>query len=140
LARLIHGRDPSCDISQILASSDDSEAAINNICFFVGITHLQQSSNLKFVHLLATGISQSNPQITQDFCSILGHVLGYYHSSVAFTVGRKFCVTEGRYLGLVPALTEVGDVIVILGGGRTPFVLRPWFDSLDMRKNFRFEF
>ena len=34
------------------------------------------------------------------------------------------CITSQGYLGLCPALTEVGDSVIIFGGSQTPFVLR----------------
>lgn len=39
--------------------------------------------------------------------------------------GRRLFSTETRYLGLGPANTKVGDVVVVLYGGRVPFILRP---------------
>jgi hypothetical protein len=38
---------------------------------------------------------------------------------------RRFMVTKSGYMGLVPILTEVGDVICVLFGCDTPLVLRP---------------
>jgi hypothetical protein len=38
---------------------------------------------------------------------------------------RRICFTDDGYLGLGPGIMEVGDIICILFGGRTPFVLRP---------------
>ena len=40
------------------------------------------------------------------------------------TRDRKFCITELGRMGLVPASTEVGDVIVVLFGMQTPAILR----------------
>ncbi len=38
---------------------------------------------------------------------------------------RRLARTDRGYLGLVPSDTKAGDVIVLLHGGRLPFVLRP---------------
>lgn len=38
---------------------------------------------------------------------------------------RKFAAIGGGYMGLVPAGTKVGNVIAIIQGAQTPFVLRP---------------
>ena len=38
---------------------------------------------------------------------------------------RRFMVTKSGYIGLVPQLTEVGDIICALFGCDTPLVLRP---------------
>jgi hypothetical protein len=36
----------------------------------------------------------------------------------------SFCTTEKGYMALVPDVTQPGDVICVLYGGYTPFVLR----------------
>lgn len=38
--------------------------------------------------------------------------------------GWRFVVTKNGYVGVVPNMTKVGDVVAILKGGRVPFVLR----------------
>jgi hypothetical protein len=38
------------------------------------------------------------------------------------------CITENGFMASVPYTTEVGDRIVVLSGGRVPFVLRPFED------------
>lgn len=40
------------------------------------------------------------------------------------SAGRAFCVTKRGYVGMVPPGSEVGDMICILRGLNTPFVLR----------------
>jgi hypothetical protein len=39
--------------------------------------------------------------------------------------GRKYFRSSTKYIGLVPATAQEGDVICILFGGRTPFLIRP---------------
>jgi hypothetical protein len=39
------------------------------------------------------------------------------------TTNRVFCVTEKGYMGLVPYQVRGNDLIVVLFGGHTPFVL-----------------
>lgn len=43
--------------------------------------------------------------------------------SVSFD--RRFCVTKGGYVGLVPPLTKVDDVVCLFLGCETPFLIRP---------------
>ena len=38
--------------------------------------------------------------------------------------GWRFVVTKNGYVGVVPNMTKVGDVVAILKGGRVPFVLK----------------
>jgi hypothetical protein len=37
---------------------------------------------------------------------------------------RRLFVSGAGYLGVVPAAARVGDVVAVVNGGRTPFVLR----------------
>jgi hypothetical protein len=43
--------------------------------------------------------------------------------------GRSFYVTGSGNIGLGPCTIEVGDILVILYGGQTPYVLRPRDDG-----------
>ncbi|VUC26090.1 unnamed protein product [Clonostachys rosea] len=45
----------------------------------------------------------------------------YLHEVIAH---RRFCITENGRIGLVPLHAEVADVICIVRGGTTPYVLR----------------
>jgi hypothetical protein len=66
---------------------------------------------------LRTGQKESHPMITAD-----SH---QYVKSFGMTVtGRSFIVTEDRLMGLAPGTTRVGDVVMIIAGASTPFVLR----------------
>jgi hypothetical protein len=38
--------------------------------------------------------------------------------------GRRPCVTETRYIGCVPPLAMVGDIVYLVQGAQVPFVLR----------------
>ncbi|KAI0548000.1 HET-domain-containing protein [Xylaria curta] len=40
------------------------------------------------------------------------------------TMNRRFCVTEGRYIGLGPKNTRVGDSVVVFEGSSNHFILR----------------
>jgi hypothetical protein len=51
-------------------------------------------------------------------------VLTKYKSTFIHT-GRRFTVTEDDYMGLVPAGTQPGDLVCIIFGAQTPFLLRP---------------
>ncbi|KAK4442826.1 heterokaryon incompatibility protein-domain-containing protein [Podospora aff. communis PSN243] len=51
---------------------------------------------------------------------------GHYLPSIGMTItNRSFIVTEDGSMGLAPGMTRVGDVVVIIAGANTPFVLRP---------------
>ena len=42
-----------------------------------------------------------------------------------FTYGRRFCVTEKGYIGLVPQRAANGGVVYVLQGAHVPNVVRP---------------
>jgi hypothetical protein len=42
----------------------------------------------------------------------------------SFNSKRQFCITENRYIGMVPPGTQLGDRVCILLGTDTPFVIR----------------
>jgi hypothetical protein len=44
-------------------------------------------------------------------------------------LGRRLCVTGKGYFGILPRLSEEGDLICIFSGAPNPFVLRPLADS-----------
>jgi hypothetical protein len=51
-------------------------------------------------------------------------VITKYRTTFIHT-GRRFAVTENGYMGLVPAGTQYGDLVCIIYGAQTPFLLRP---------------
>jgi hypothetical protein len=53
----------------------------------------------------------------------------YHDSCRQACLNRRFFVTTRGYLGLGPQTMQVNDVVVVLFGGRTPFILRPWMGS-----------
>jgi hypothetical protein len=65
-----------------------------------------------------------NPPATEE--QILAHSSASEYGQLTMRgwAGRRVCVTRKGYVGLVPPLTMIGDVIVIIVGAQTPFVLR----------------
>jgi hypothetical protein len=53
-----------------------------------------------------------------------------------FSISRKLNIAGKGIYGFGSCLTRVGDVVAILGGGRTPVVLHLRFDSSDRRRYF----
>ncbi|PKS11273.1 hypothetical protein jhhlp_003035 [Lomentospora prolificans] len=53
-----------------------------------------------------------------------------YHDTAHYVSwGRSFYVTESGYFGVGPRSTRVGDTVVLLSGGRMPFVIREGEDG-----------
>ncbi|SPO07046.1 uncharacterized protein DNG_09740 [Cephalotrichum gorgonifer] len=48
-----------------------------------------------------------------------------YQNVMGYTPGARPILSEGRYVGLGPSEAEPGDIIVLVWGGTTPYVLRP---------------
>ncbi|KAJ3454065.1 hypothetical protein MRS44_018697 [Fusarium solani] len=66
-------------------------------------------------------ISSDHPRLATSFT----HPAGMFKTqTLAAYRDRRFAVTEDGYIGLVPACSEVGDQVSILGGVTVPFVLR----------------
>jgi hypothetical protein len=72
------------------------------------------------------------PRHTEDVTFIERMATGRYEKQAASYIavlrdtvhGWRFVVTKNGYVGVVPNMTETGDVVAILKGGRVPFVLR----------------
>lgn len=48
-----------------------------------------------------------------------------FQSQMCAMVGKRPFVTRKGYVGMAPKIAQPGDVVVVLFGGQTPFVLRP---------------
>lgn len=77
-----------------------------------------EATEYEHLHLASSELSidtlKRHFQSLSDFGSAIG----------SCAVGRRFCVTEKGYFGMVPPKSEVGDKICVFLGARTPFVLR----------------
>lgn len=51
-------------------------------------------------------------------------VLEFHRAVISATAGRKFMVTNNGHMGLVPVDSESGDAVVLMPGGKVPYVLR----------------
>jgi hypothetical protein len=49
----------------------------------------------------------------------------YYLNILSACKGQRFFITQGGYFGLCPHETATNDLVVILYGGQSPFILRP---------------
>jgi hypothetical protein len=45
--------------------------------------------------------------------------------------GRRFCITENQYVGVLPNTAEDGDLIAVFLGANLPFVIRPVEGTLE---------
>jgi len=87
-----------------------------------------------FQHTLRADVEEDNARFSYRGASITWpeRVDGEYSSSVfqnpnivnKMTCGRRLIKTSSGYVGIVPSYTEPGDIVCILSGGQTPFILR----------------
>jgi hypothetical protein len=65
---------------------------------------------------------------------LVGHILRLlgianpemeFRTSVSFMINRRLFRADNGYMGLGPAIAEVGDYVVLVKGARMPFIVRP---------------
>ena len=62
----------------------------------------------------------------QDMAMNLSNEVHLFHAAFrAISLRRGFASTEKGYIGWVPLEARIGDAVVILPGGRVPYILRP---------------
>jgi hypothetical protein len=64
--------------------------------------------------------------------SYINYAARFVHSLDKSSSGRRFLVSDGGYMGLAPESAEEADLICIILGGQTPFVLRPHEDLYEL--------
>lgn len=105
----------------------DSEMSSNDLPLYYGAwrrywTVVQQQHG-KFINVLHKELSST------DLARATYIVKGQQQAAY----GRRFFTTKNRYMGLCPSLSRIGDRVVILLGGRTPYVPRK-----DRKNGYRF--
>jgi hypothetical protein len=58
----------------------------------------------------------------------------YMDCLIATLAGRKFFGTRNGYIGLGPAMLKPGDLVAIIAGSATPFVLRPHMEHMEAQE------
>ncbi|KAI0491116.1 heterokaryon incompatibility protein-domain-containing protein [Xylaria cf. heliscus] len=57
--------------------------------------------------------------------AILARLVSQFSEGLRASFVRRLCVTKNGYMGLVPPLTHVGDLVCIFYGGDAPYLVRP---------------
>jgi len=115
-------------VSELGLLADDDNCEPNIPPFQPSLLTRLSSQDKRFGHLLSSELSHSNPHLEEHFCSILGPTYSFFYDSFnvpLFVFGRKLCLTEKGYLGLVPQRSLDGDTICIFLGAETPHIIRP---------------
>lgn len=110
--------------SSISFSHVHKEEESKKLCRILRFT---SSADMIFTHLLATDLSKHRRDQGGGFAAVLNRSYDYSHKhNPRATQGRQFCITENGYMGLVPKYSQKGDLVVILHGAKTPYVLRKY--------------
>lgn len=56
----------------------------------------------------------------------------FWSDHTRYTVDRRFCVTDTRFMGWVPHRAQVGDTLCVIPGARMPYVIRRAGDKWEM--------
>lgn len=70
------------------------------------------------------GIPAQDSEDFLEFASLLQDAIPYSDQVGYKCKNRRSAVTYKKYKGLIPPTVKIGDLAVILDGGRVPFVLR----------------
>lgn len=66
---------------------------------------------------------------SQDYIPPTDGLLEFSASFNTVRIGRDFCITRKGYIGWIPFGSLIGDCVVIMPGGRVPYILRPFCDD-----------
>ncbi|KAI9768897.1 MAG: hypothetical protein M1839_003851 [Geoglossum umbratile] len=121
----------------VIENSSRSPADARRAADIIRTLKAMNSEDGRFTHLLSSELSAVNPGHAGDFCSVLGRAQDQQAQAPLFTTGRNFCVTQRGHMGLVPALSEDGDAVVIFLGATTPHILRQVVHTEDGKNSLK---
>lgn len=76
---------------------------------------------------------------TPDLSSSDDDVVAGNHAALCATTNRLFFLTEKGYIGLRPAASLDGDVIVVIDGSHLPTIFRPGVYGIDGKQESTFK-
>lgn len=77
---------------------------------------------------LVSSIPEINPIAPPDFMQKYQGASAFMHAARRCFFGRRFCITNKGYIGLVPPYACERDIVCAVLGAQTPLVLRPTDD------------
>jgi hypothetical protein len=92
-------------------SSDELHLCYNAWRRYWEVAHREHGKFIQFSHM----------ELSADDLSRATYIMKEQQQAA---YGRRFFTTKNGYMGLSPSLARIGDEIVILLGGKTPFILR----------------
>jgi hypothetical protein len=78
----------------------------------------------RFCEIEIPNVSAQDWEEGSDFASLLEDAFPYGEEMGRRCRGRRFTITDNKYMGLVPRTAKEGDLVAILNGCRVPSVLR----------------
>jgi hypothetical protein len=84
-----------------------------------------RGSYAQFSNVMELSEEQHNRPATPEEMARNNLASKYLALMAAACLGRRACCTSSGHVGLLPAMTERYDIIAIVLGAQTPFVLRP---------------
>lgn len=107
------------------------EAFLRTLAGDLDMRGSQSTHELKFLYesylkswdcLRDRGPTYCDRKVSDDICT---HWFWYRDAVEDVAYGRLFFISEEGYMGLGPPSTRPGDLVCVLLGGKTPYVLRP---------------
>ena len=95
------------------------------LAYMLWARRIELYADFKVDPLAPKKLSEVNSLISVlDHLGVDAKVTNYIEKVGETCLGRRFCITKGASMGLVPPLAKVGDRIALILGAQTPFVLR----------------
>ncbi|KAM0253873.1 hypothetical protein ACHAQJ_007104 [Trichoderma viride] len=107
-------------IFNLFLYEEKEEAGLPNLDILESLRETDFSDSLPSVDEMEHAKSKSDDERREDSSD----PMGFFSALGRFTPGRRLVRTDNGYLGLAPLSAQVGDEIWLLGGFRTPVVLR----------------
>jgi hypothetical protein len=118
------------ELMKISAVSNQYRGKLENEVFWRTLLADQDFNN-------CTGPSRLNRRKIQEIRNNDTHRILASHTQAlqCSLYGRIFMTSECGYVGLCPQFAESGDLIVLLHGGRMPYIIRPVYNSEEVSIN-----
>lgn len=88
------------------------------------VWHRMQRDLENFVSCCKRDVLPPGYNTQQELVDASLHFTRYNTVFGQFTWNRRFCVTKNGYIGMVPQGTQPGDLVCVLFGADTPFIIR----------------
>lgn len=98
----------------------DSEVYYDALRRIVAAEQQEESHHVR----VATSEDTETEHMFEDDSLSSGH-WKYGREMMMTTRGRRYCLTEGGDVGIVPPLTLPGDIVSVVQNARVPFLIRP---------------